>query len=71
MSNTSPFARVLEEAANLPTEDQEALIEILHRRIVDRRQEILANEVQEARAEYNAGRCRQTTPEDLAEEILS
>jgi hypothetical protein len=71
MSSASPFARVLEEAANLSTEDQEAMIDILHRRIVDRRREILASEVQESRAEYDEGLCRPATPEDLAEEILS
>jgi hypothetical protein len=71
MPKESPFAQALEEAGNLPMEDQEALIDILHRRIVDRRREVLSREVQEARAEYHEGRCRPATPDDLAEEILS
>ena len=71
MPKASPFAQVLEEAGNLSTEDQQALIDILRRRIEDRRREVLSSEVREARAEYNEGRCRPATPEDLAEEILS
>ena len=71
MAKAPLFEEVLEDIETLSLEDQEILIEILHRRIVERRREELARDVQQARQEFQAGQCRPVTPEELLNEIES
>ena len=71
MAKALPFGEVLEGIETLSLEDQEILREILHRRIVERRREELAQDVQQARQEFQAGQCRPVTPEELLNEIES
>ena len=71
MAKAPLFEEVLEDIETLSLEDQEILIEILHRRIVERRREELAQDVQQARQEFQAGQCRPVTPEQLLNEIES
>ena len=71
MAKAPLFEEVLEDIETLSLEDQEILIEILHRRIVERRREELAQDVQQARQEFQAGQCRPVTPEELMNEIES
>lgn len=54
MQNTLPFGEILEAADKLPVHDQEELIDILSKRIIDRRREKLSKEVKEAQEEYEA-----------------
>jgi len=71
MEQVLPFGEVLEAIDKLPLEDQETLIEILHRRKAERGRKVLAADIQEARKEFAAGLCRSTTPDELMKEILS
>ncbi len=71
MRNTMTFGDVLETVDRLPLEEQEELIEILHRRVIERRREELAKEIQEAQREFRAGRARPATPDEIMSEILS
>ena len=71
MTKALGFGEVLEGIETLSLEDQEILREILHRRIVERRREELAQDVQQARQEFQAGQCRPVTPEELLNEIES
>jgi hypothetical protein len=71
MEKTMPFGEVLEAADKLSLEEQEALIEVLHRRLIERRREELARDIQEAQEEFQAGRCRPVTPAELMKEMLS
>ena len=71
MAKAPLFEEVLEDIETLSLEDQEILIEILHRRIVERRREEFAQDVQQARQEFQAGQCRPVTPEELLNEIES
>ena len=71
MAEAVRFGEVLEGIEALSLEDQEILREILHRRIVERRREELAQDVQQARQEFQAGQCRPVTPEELLNEIES
>ena len=71
MRNTMTFGDVLETVDRLPLEEQEELIEILRRRVIERRREELAKEIQEARKEFRAGQTRPATPDELMSEILS
>ena len=66
----TPFAEVLEAADRLSLEDQESLLEILRRRIIERRREELAAEIHEAEEEYRAGTCEPRSARELIEEIL-
>ncbi len=65
------FAEILEAADQLPLEDQENLIDILQKRLRDRRRAYLVKDVQEAQKEFAEGKCQPVTPEQLMEEILS
>ncbi len=51
-------------------EDREALIAVLQKRLRDQRREELAWEIEAARKELEAGKCRPTTPAELLKEIL-
>ncbi|MCD6334479.1 MAG: hypothetical protein J7M27_04030 [Candidatus Latescibacteria bacterium] len=66
-----PFGEVLEVADKLSLNEQETLIEVLRRRIIDRRREGLAKEIQLAQQEFQAGRCRPVTSAELMKEIVS
>ena len=70
MAKSLHFGEVLESIETLSLEDQEILREILHRRIVERRREELAQDVQQAQQEFQAGQCRPATPEELIREIV-
>lgn len=52
-------------------EEQEAWIEVLHRRLIDRRREELATDLQGTQGEFPFGRCRAVTPPELMKEIRS
>jgi hypothetical protein len=64
------FGEVLEAAEGLPLDDQEALAEVLQRRVIERRRRELAAEAREAKQEYHEGRCRSVTTDELMAEIL-
>jgi len=65
------FGEILEEADRLPLEDQETLIEVLKKRMRDRRRAELAKDIQEAQKEFQEGSCRPATADELVREILS
>jgi hypothetical protein len=71
MEKLIPFGDVLEAADKLSLEEQEALLEVLHRRLIERRRDELARDIQQAQEELRAGQCRPVTPEELMKEILS
>ena len=71
MQNTTTFVELLDAADRLSLDEQETLVEILQRRMVEHRREELAKEIQDAEQEYQAGRCRPVTPEELMGEVLS
>ncbi|MCP4657370.1 MAG: hypothetical protein GY856_18315 [bacterium] len=71
MENQMSFAELLEAADSLSLEDQESLVEILRRRVVEYRRTAIAKEIRQADEEFEAGRCQPTTPADLMGEIRS
>ena len=71
MKGNVRFGEILEEADRLPLEDQETLIEVLQRRMRDRRRAELAKDIQEAQEEFQKGSCRPATADELMREILS
>ncbi len=70
MSHELPFGEVLEAVDHLSQEEQEELIAIVQRRLVDAARQRLAADIQEARREFAEGRCSPATPDELMREIL-
>jgi hypothetical protein len=62
---------VLNAADELSLEDQEALLDILRRRIIDRRRQVLRAEIEEAKEEYKRGLAKVVTVDELMDEINS
>jgi riboflavin synthase len=71
MSHVMTFGNILDEVHKMPLEDQDMLREILSKRIREHRRNQLADEMREARAEYNAGQCRPISVDDLMNEIVT
>lgn len=65
------FAELLDAVDDLPLEDQAELVEIVRRRLVERGREELAKEVQQARSDFQAGRCAPRSPEEILRDLLS
>ena len=69
--NANQVEHVLEAADQLPLEEQEILIDILRRRMIERRRKEIAQEIQETRSALAQGHVRPATPDELIREILS
>ncbi len=70
MAQVLKFGEVLEAADYLSRDEQEELIDILHRRLAQAARQRLVTEVAEARQEFAEGRCLPTTPSELMREIM-
>ena len=70
MSLTMPFGEVIEAADQLSPDEQQSLIDIVHRRLVQAGRQRLVHDVREARQEFAKGRCMPVTPDELMREIL-
>ena len=70
MQTMVSFGDVLEAADQLSLDEQETLIDILHRRLVERRRVELAQDIQEARQEFAAGQTKSASPDEIMGEIL-
>jgi len=71
MSNqqTVTFQEALDIIESLPEYQQEDLIEIIRHRLIDRRRELLAKNIKEAREEYARGEVKKGTVDDLMRDI--
>ena len=63
------FQEALEAVESLPEYQQEDLINIIQRRRIERRRELLAENIKEARAEYARGEVNRGTVDDLIKEL--
>ncbi|HDQ72486.1 MAG TPA: hypothetical protein ENN19_10365 [Chloroflexi bacterium] len=70
MERKLAFGEVLEAVDQLSLGEQETLIDVMQRRIIEQRRERLTQEIQEARKEFESGGCRPVTPDELMTEIL-
>jgi hypothetical protein len=66
---TSRFQELIETIEALPLDDQELLIEIIHKRLIQQRRAKLAAEVAEAREAYQKGEVRRGTVAELMEDL--
>ncbi|HJQ81307.1 MAG TPA: hypothetical protein VJ828_15205 [Lacipirellulaceae bacterium] len=62
------FSDVVDAASGLSADEQEALLEILGRRLAERRRAQLVREVQEARTEFAAGHAQKASVDEIMNE---
>ena len=71
MQAVMSFNEVLEAADHLSLTEQESLIDILRRRLAERRRAELVKDVQEARKEFQLGMVHESAVDGIMAEILS
>ncbi|MGJ3251627.1 MAG: hypothetical protein ACFE0J_10915 [Elainellaceae cyanobacterium] len=69
MAQVSKLDQVLDSIEMLPLEDQEVLVELIQRRLVERRREEIAKHIAQAQADYEAGKVFRGTVEDAIAEL--
>ncbi|HEO64810.1 MAG TPA: hypothetical protein ENI73_02970 [Spirochaetes bacterium] len=63
------FQQALDIIESLPEDQQESLIDIIQRRLIEHRQNILAENIQTAREEYARGEIKKGSVDDLMREL--
>ena len=63
------FQEALDRVESLPEYQQEDLIEIIRRRLIEQRRDKLADSIREAREEYARGEVKRGTVDDLMKEL--
>jgi hypothetical protein len=63
------FQEVLDIVESLPEYQQEDIIDIIRRRLIEQRREKLVDSIREAREEYARGEAKKGTVEDLLKEL--
>ncbi|TAK63873.1 MAG: hypothetical protein EPO24_03760 [Bacteroidetes bacterium] len=71
MQNTITYNDILEDVDKLSLEEQESLIDVIQHRLIERRRDELAKEIQAVRQEYRDGKATVVSADELAREILS
>jgi len=66
---TMTFQEALEIIEALPEGQQDDLVDIIRRRRIERKRELLAEGIQQARAEYSRGETRRGSADDLLKEL--
>lgn len=66
---TGTFQEALDIVESLPEYQQEDLINIIQRRRIERRRELLVENIKEARAEYARGEVIRGNVDDLMKEL--
>lgn len=65
------FSDVLESVEALPDDEREMLVDIVRKRMSEKRREEIIRSVREADAEFAAGKCKPATVDEIMHEILS
>ena len=65
------FGELLEAADQLSLEEQADFVEVLRRRLAERRRQEIAGEIQEARRDFATGKCQPADPASILKSILS
>jgi hypothetical protein len=70
MPQTITFHDLLDAADALSLEEKETLIDILHHRIAENGRRRVIGDVQEARGDFAAGSCQESTVDNIMRDIL-
>lgn len=72
MSNGAiTFQEALDAVESLPNEQQQDLLDVVRRRLVDSKRDVMAQVVREAREDYARGRVKRGTIDDLLGDVAS
>ena len=63
------FSAALATVETLPSEDQAALVEVVHKRLAAARRAEMVREVAEARADFRRGKVKRGSAADLMREL--
>lgn len=69
MVQSSNFDKLLESVESLSTEEQEVLIDLVKRRLVDRRRTKIAENIARSQAEYRKGEVFRGTVDEVIAEL--
>jgi len=69
MKTALSFDQIVGLSDGLSLPQKESLVEILTKRLVEQRRNVLQREVRETQREYKAGKCAVTSPSELMKEI--
>ncbi len=69
MSKTIQFNQILEMIDNLSIDEQDDLMNIVRHRQLDKRREEIADNINQARQEYQQGRVFRGTVDDIIAEL--
>ena len=65
------YGQVLDSIEALPEDQQESLLDIVRKRLAERRRAALVKSVGEARKEFKSGKLRAATPAEIMRKILA
>lgn len=65
------YGQVVDSIEALPDAQQESLLELLRKRLAERRREALIKSVQAARKEFKAGKLRPASPAEILRKVLA
>ena len=65
------YGQVLDSIEALPEEQQESLLDIVRKRLAERRRAALVKSVGEARKEFKSGKLRPATPAEIMRKVLA
>ena len=69
MMQASRFEQVLESVESLSIDEQETLLDLVRRRLVERRREEIAANIAQAKVEYQVGKVFRGTVEQVVDEL--
>ena len=69
LSRTDSFEQMLENVLKMPPDEQLILAEIIKKRIIEHSRKEFANSVKESIEEYNSGKTKTGTVNDLIRDI--
>jgi hypothetical protein len=64
------YGQVLDSIEDLSDDQQESLVDIVRKRLAERRRAALVKSVGEARKEYKAGKLRPAAPSEIMRKVL-
>ena len=65
------YGEVVDSIESLSDDQQESLLQLVQRRLAERRREALVKSVHESRKEFKAGKIRPAVPTDIMRKILA
>ena len=65
------YGQVLDSIEALPEEQQESLMELIQRRLAERRRQALIKCVQAARKEFKSGKLRAASPAEIMCKVMA